>query len=58
MQRLGYDLHISRKVVFNGKKYQVVELDSGKIVAGENYDLTLDQVEEFYRKKDIENADS
>ena len=44
--------------MFNGKKYQVVELDSGKIVAGENYDLTLDQVEEFYRKKDIENADS
>ena len=58
LQRLGYALHISRKVVFNGKKYQVVELDSGKIVAGENYDLTLDQVEEFYRKKDIENADS
>lgn len=58
LQRLGYDLHISRKVVFNGKKYQIVKLDSRKIVKGENFELTLDQVEEFYHKKDAENTDS
>lgn len=58
LQRLGYDLHISRKVVFNGKKYQIVELDSREIVAGKNCDLTLEQVETFYCKKDSENADS
>lgn len=57
LKRLGYDLHISRKVVFNGgRKYQIVELDSGKIVAGQNYDLTLDEVEIFYRSKDSQKT--
>lgn len=52
LKKHGYDLRISRKVVFNGKKHQIVKLDTGEIVAGENFNLTIDQVEDFYKELD------
>lgn len=52
LKRLRYDLHKTRKTRFDGKGYQIVKLDSGEIIAGENFDLTLDEVEQFYMDAD------
>lgn len=60
LQRLGYDLHKSRKIVKTEDDhglYQIVKLDSGKVVAGKLFDLTLDEVERFYRDCDYANMD-
>lgn len=54
LQRLGYDLHISRKTRFDGKEFQIIKLDTGEIIAGENFDLTLQDVERFYMDADLE----
>lgn len=54
LHRLGYDLHITRKTRFDGKGYQIVKLDGGEIIAGENFDLTLYDVERFYMDEDLE----
>lgn len=54
LQRLGYDLHITRQHRFDGKGYQIVKLDSGEIIAGKNFDLTLYEVERFYMDADLE----
>lgn len=54
LQRLGYDLHITRQTRYDGKGYQIVKLDSGVIIAGENFDLTLQDVERFYMDADLE----
>jgi hypothetical protein len=50
LQRLGYDLHISRKCSLSGSKCQIVKLDSGEIVAGQNFELSMDDVERFYKE--------
>lgn len=60
LQRLGYDLHKSRKIAKTEDdhgQYQIVKLDSGEVVAGKLFDLTLDEVERFYMDRDFENID-
>lgn len=55
LQRLGYDLHKSRKITKTEDDrglYQIVKLGTGEIVAGKIFDLTLDQVEQFYMDSD------
>ena len=55
LQRLGYDLHKSRKFAKTKNDYglyQIVKLDSDEIVAGKLFDLTLNQVEQFYMDED------
>lgn len=54
LQRLGYDLHITRQTRHDGKGYQIVKLDDGEIIEGKNYDLTLYDVERFYMDADLE----
>lgn len=59
LQRLGYDLHKSRRLALTAEdrgQYQIVKLDSGEIIAGARFDLTLDQVEEFYIGADAERG--
>lgn len=57
LKRLGYDLHVSRKA-YGSKKYQIVNLDSGEVVAGKDSYLTLDDVERFYIEADYEKITS
>lgn len=57
LKRLGYDLHVSRKA-YGSKKYQIVNLDSGEVVAGKDFYLTLDDVERFYIEADYEKITS
>lgn len=57
MKRLGYDLHVSRKT-YGSKKCQIVNLDSGEVVAGKDSYLTLDDVERFYIETDYEKITS
>ena len=55
LQRLGYDLHKSRKIAKTENdrgQYQIVKLDSGEVVAGKLFDLTLEQVEQLYMDDD------
>lgn len=57
LQRLGYDLHKSRKIAKTENDrglYQIVKLDTGEIIAGQKFDLTLEQVERFYMDADYE----
>lgn len=57
LQRLGYDLHKSRKIAKTEDDrglYQIVKLDTGEIIAGQKFDLTLEQVEKFYMDMDFE----
>ena len=57
LQRLGYDLHKSRKIAKTADDrglYQIVKLDTGEIIAGQKFDLTLEQVEQFYMDMDFE----
>lgn len=59
LQRLGYDLHKSRRLALTAEdrgQFQIVKLDSGEIVAGQRFDLTIDQVEEFYFAADAERG--
>ena len=61
LQRLGYDLHKSRKIAKTENdrgQYQIVKLDTGEIVCGKIFDLTLDQVEQFYMDADYARRDS
>ena len=57
LKRLGYDLHKSRKIAKTEDDrglYQIVKLDSGEVVSGKIFDLTLDEVERFYMDADYE----
>ena len=57
LQRLGYDLHKSRKIAKTEDDrglYQILKLDTGEIIAGQKFDLTLEQVEKFYMDMDFE----
>lgn len=59
LQRLGYDLHKSRKIAKTENDrglYQIVKLDSGEVVAGEIFNLTLDEVERFYMGADFDRV--
>ena len=55
LQRLGYDLHKSRKIAKTADDYGLYQIvdRNGKIIAGHKYDLTLDQVERFYMDLDF-----
>ena len=57
LKRLGYDLHITRQTRRDGKGYQIVKLGGGEIIAGANFDLTLDEVERFYMDADYDRRD-
>ena len=57
LKRHGYDLHKSRKIAKTEDDrglYQIVKLDSGEVVSGKIFDLTLDEVERFYMDADYE----
>lgn len=61
LQRLGYDLHKSRKIAKTEDdrgQFQIVKLETGEIVCGKIFDLTLDQVEQFYMDADYARRDS
>lgn len=60
LQRLGYDLHKSRRLALTAEdrgQYQIVRLDSGEIIAGARFDLSLDEVERFYMDCDFERVE-
>ena len=60
LQRLGYDLHKSRRLALTAEdrgQYQIVKLDSGEITVGARFDLTLDEVERFYKDSDFERVE-
>lgn len=56
LQRLGYDLRKSRKkATTTGDKgrYQIVRRGTGEVIAGEKFDLTLEEIESFYMDADF-----
>lgn len=56
LQRLGYDLRKSRKKAITSDDkglYQIVSRGTGEVIAGEKFDLTLEEIETFYKEADF-----
>lgn len=52
LKKLGYRLHKSRWQSFNNG-YSIAEINTNIVVAGSNYQLNLNDVEDYY--KDVED---